>query len=56
MTDRENFTRDCILQTFEPILLNCQKVPEQAHTLEIEGFSGVKICFAIFVNFQKFYN
>lgn len=48
MTDRANFTRDCILQTFEPILLNCQKVPEQVHTLEMEGVLGVKICFAIF--------
>ena len=53
MTDRENFTRDCILQTFEPILLNCQKVPEHVHTLEIEGFAGVKICFAIFENLEK---
>lgn len=53
MTDREHFTRDCILQTFEPILLNAQKIPEQAHTLEIEGFSGVKICFAIFENLEE---
>lgn len=53
MTERENFTRDCILQTFEPILLNCQKVPEHVHTLEIEGFAGVKICFAIFENLEK---
>lgn len=50
MTDRENFTRDCILQTFEPVLLNCQKVPEHVHTLEMDGFAGVKICFAIFEN------
>lgn len=53
MTERENFTRDCILQTFEPILLNCQKVPEHVHTLEMEGFAGVKICFAIFENLEK---
>ena len=48
--NNKKFTRDCILQTFEPVLLNCQKVPEHVHTLEMEGFAGVKICFAIFEN------
>lgn len=46
--NNKKFTRDCILQKFEPVLLNSQKVPEDVHTLTMSGFSGVKICFAIF--------
>lgn len=48
MTDNERFTRDCILQKVEPILLNAQKIPDGVHTMEMVGFAGVKICFAIF--------
>ena len=46
--NNKKFTRDCILQKFEPVLLNSQKVPEDVHTLTMSGFAGVKICFAIF--------
>lgn len=53
MTDNERFTKDCILQKIEPVLLNAQKIPENTHTMEMVGLSGVKYAFAIFEEDDK---
>lgn len=53
MTDNERFTRDCILQKIEPVLLNAQKIPENTHTMKMVGLSGVKFAFAIFEENDK---
>lgn len=53
MTDNERFTKDCILAKVEPVLLNGQKVPENAHTMKMVGLSGVKFAFAIFEENDK---
>ena len=53
MTDNERFTKDCILQKIEPVLLNAQKIPENTHTMKMVGLSGVKFAFAIFEENDK---
>ena len=53
MTDNERFTKDCILAKVEPVLLNSQKIPENTHTMEMLGLSGVKFAFAIFEENDK---
>lgn len=53
MTDNERFTKDCILAKVEPVLLNGQKIPENAHTMKMVGLSGVKFAFAIFEENDK---
>lgn len=53
MTDNERFTKDCILAKVEPVLLNAQKIPENTHTMEMLGLSGVKYAFAIFEENDK---
>lgn len=46
--NKNEFTKDSILQKINPVLLPSQRVPENVHQARMSGFAGASVCFALF--------